>query len=198
MPFSEKDNVSHPLNIYAASKRSNELMAHSYSHLYGIPTTGMRFFTVYGPWGRPDMALFLFVKAIQEGRKIQLFNKGDMTRGFTYIDDVVSSILRLLKKPACPSGSIREKIYFPNESWSPFRIFNIGNPVSVPLTTYLSAIEKSLGKKAYIEELPMQPGDAEGSVADTGSLDNWIGFKPETSIEVGIDKFVNWYKEFYG
>ncbi|MDA7677018.1 NAD-dependent epimerase [bacterium] len=197
LPFSEQQGVDHPVSLYAASKKSNELMAHSYSHLYGLSVTGLRFFTVYGPWGRPDMALFLFTKAIIEGNLINIFNNGQMSRDFTYIDDVVESILRLLHKPASPNISFDKKKPDPSTSWAPYRIFNIGNSEPVPLMNYIQAIEKALNIKAKMNFMPMQPGDVENTASDTSALEKWIKFKPNTSIDIGVTKFIEWYRNFY-
>lgn len=197
MPFSEKQSVDHPVSLYAASKKANELIAHSYSHLYGIPTTGLRFFTVYGPWGRPDMALFLFTKAILEGRPIQIFNDGKMMRDFTFIDDIIESLVRLLGKPATPDHLFDASLPNPSTSWSPYRIFNIGNSNPTPLMDYIEAIEKCLGIESIKEFLPLQLGDVPATSADTKALEEWIGFKPNTPIQEGVDKFINWYRSFY-
>ena len=196
-PFSEMDNVDHPVSIYAASKKSNELMAHTYSHLFGLPTTGLRFFTVYGPWGRPDMALFLFTKNILNGQSIEVFNNGDMVRDFTYIDDVVESVFRVIKLPA--KKNIEFDSYKPNPatSWAPYQIFNIGNSNPIQLMSYIEALEKALKIKANLKMLPMQPGEVVSTYADTDALYQYIGFKPRTSIEDGISSFVAWYREFY-
>lgn len=198
LPFSECDSTDHPISLYAASKKSNELLAHSYSHLYGIPTIGLRFFTVYGPWGRPDMALFLFTRAILNDEPINIFNHGDMVRDFTYIDDIVESIFRLLSKPAIPDPAFMSHRPKPNTSWAPYRIFNIGNSEPVPLTKYISALENALGKRARRNLLPMQAGDVQSTLSDTSLLDDWIGFKPRTSITEGINHFVSWYRDYYG
>ena len=197
LPFSENDNVDHPVSLYAASKRSNELMAHTYSHLYGLPTTGLRFFTVYGPWGRPDMALFLFTKAILEGERIKVFNGGEMTRDFTFIDDVSESLYRLLEK--CPFGdkNFDKKNPIPSTSWSPFRIFNVGNANPTNLNIYIESLEKALNKKAIKENMPMQMGDVVATASDSSLLEYWIKYKPSTTIESGIHHFVKWYKSFY-
>lgn len=197
MPFSVNDNVDHPVSLYAASKKANELMAHTYSHLYQLPTTGLRFFTVYGPWGRPDMALFLFTKAILEGNPIDVFNHGKMKRDFTYIDDIVEGVFRVMKK--IPSG---------NEDWSgdhpdpsssraPYKIYNIGNNQPVELSEFIETIEKCLGKEAKKNLLPIQPGDVPATYADVDALMKDTGFKPSTSIETGIRNFINWYIEYY-
>ena len=196
-PFKEDQSVDHPVSLYAATKKSNEIIAHSYSHLFGIPTTGIRFFTVYGPWGRPDMALFLFTKAIIQGKSIKVFNNGNMIRDFTYIDDLIESLLRILEKiPELNPDFNYEKLN-PSESWAPFRIFNIGNSHPTNLMDYISCIENSLGIKAKKEFLPMQPGDVQRTESDTNALNKWIGFKPNTSIKDGVNNFVKWYLEFY-
>ena len=197
MPFSENQSVDHPVSLYAASKKANELMAHTYSHLYGLSATGLRFFTVYGPWGRPDMALFLFTKAMLEGRPIQVFNRGQMTRDFTYIDDIIESLVRLLDKPASANRRFDTANPDPGTSWAPHRVFNIGNSSPTPLMDYIEALENALGIKAEIEFLPLQPGDVPSTAADTSALEAWIGFKPNTSVQDGVDRFVNWYREFY-
>ena len=196
-PFKESESVDHPVSLYAATKKSNELMAHSYSHLYGLPVTGLRFFTVYGPWGRPDMALFLFTKSILEGKPIKVFNNGNMVRDFTYIDDIVESIFRLLSKTASPDKDFDPNKPNPCTSWAPYRIFNIGNSSPVKLTEYISAIEEAIGIKAIQDFLPMQPGDVPVAASDTTSLEEWIGFKPNTSIKEGVANFVRWYRSFH-
>lgn len=198
LPFSEHKSVDHPVSLYAASKKANELMAHSYSHLYGLPSTGLRFFTVYGPWGRPDMALFLFTKAILEGRPIQIFNDGNMTRDFTFVDDIVESMVRLLYKPPTSDESFNTSAPDPATSWAPHRVFNIGNSSPTPLLTYIEALEHSLGITAEKLFLPMQPGDVKATAADTSALEAWVGFKPNTPIDQGVSRFVAWYKDFYG
>ena len=197
LPFKESQTVDHPVSLYAASKKANELMAHSYSHLYDLPTTGLRFFTVYGPWGRPDMALFLFTKAILNGEPIKVFNNGDMVRDFTYVDDIVESIFRLLSKKAASDANFDTNMPSPGSSWAPYRIFNIGNSSPVPLSKYIDAIEDAVGVKAIKELLPMQPGDVPATAADTSSLEEWINFKPSTSIKEGVSEFVKWYREYY-
>ena len=197
MPFSESHNVDHPVSLYAASKKANELMAHTYSHLYNLPCTGLRFFTVYGPWGRPDMALFKFTKSIIENNPIDVFNNGDMIRDFTYIDDICESITRVIYKNATPNERFNKKDPNPNSSWAPYRIFNIGNSCPTPLMEYISAIEEAIGGKAKINFLPMQMGDVKSTSADTSALEEWVKFKPNTSIKEGILKFVDWYKIFY-
>ncbi len=198
LPFSEKQSVEHPVSLYAATKKSNELMAHSYSHLYNLPATGLRFFTVYGPWGRPDMALFLFTKSIIEGNPIQVFNNGNMIRDFTYIDDIAESLIRVINKPAKKEDGFNTNSPNPSTSWCPHRIFNIGNSNPIPLMKYINAIEESLGIKAKMEMLPMQQGDVQSTSADTSLLESWIGFKPSTPIQLGVNHFIEWYKDFYG
>jgi UDP-glucuronate 4-epimerase len=196
MPFSERDNVDHPVSLYAATKKANELMAHTYSHLYGLPTTGLRFFTVYGPWGRPDMALFLFTKAILEGRPIDVFNHGRMRRDFTYVDDIVEGILRVLDRPATPDDDVRERPEQPGAS-APYRLFNIGNHQSVALLDFIACIERALGRTAEKRFLPLQDGDVPATYADIDALREWVGFAPATSIEVGIPRFVAWYRDYF-
>ena len=198
MPFSELDNVDHPVSLYAATKKANELIAHSYSHLFDIPSTGLRFFTVYGPWGRPDMALFLFTKAIIEGNPINVFNNGKMIRDFTYIDDVIESISRLINKPPTKGDFLVDKEINPSNSWAPHQIFNVGNSNPVPLMQFIEVLEECLGKKANKVFKPMQPGDVQSTSADTRLLEEMVNFKPKTSVKEGITKFVDWYKEFYG
>ncbi len=197
MPFSESQGVDHPVSLYAASKKSNELMAHSYSHLYGLPTTGLRFFTVYGPWGRPDMALFLFTKAIIERKPIQVFNNGNMIRDFTFIDDIVESIVRVISKPATNSINFDSLHPNPSISWSPYKIFNIGNSKPTQLLDYISAIEEELDITADKQFMPIQPGDVPETSSDCSALAEWIGFKPNTPIKEGVGKFIQWYKEYY-
>jgi len=197
IPFSESDGVDHPVSLYASTKRSNELVAHSYSHLYSLPSMGLRFFTVYGPWGRPDMALFLFTKAIFEGKPIKVFNKGAMIRDFTYVDDIVESLVRLMNKPITKNDHFDFKEPDPGNSWAPHSIFNIGNSNPTPLMDYIFEIENNIGIKAKKELLPMQPGDVKSTSADTSKLEQYINFKPKTSIKEGISKFIDWYKNFY-
>ena len=197
LPFSERQSVDHPISLYAATKKANELMAHTYSHLYGIPTTGLRFFTVYGPWGRPDMALFLFTKAILEDRPIDIFNHGQMIRDFTYVDDVVEGVLRCADKPAYADPSFSADQPDPASSNVPYRIFNIGNSQPTPLMDYIFALEKALGKTATKNYLPMQSGDVPITAADVSDLDAWIGFKPNTSVIAGVAKFADWYRAYY-
>jgi UDP-glucuronate 4-epimerase len=180
LPFSEHDNIDHPVSLYAATKKANELMAHTYSHLFRLPTTGLRFFTVYGPWGRPDMALFLFTRAILEGRPIDVFNHGNMVRDFTYIDDIVEGVVRVVDRPAAAD-----------------RVFNIGNSHPTPLGEYIEALEDALGMKARRNYLPMQPGDVPATSANTEELDAWVGFKPDTQVREGVRRFVEWYREYY-
>jgi UDP-glucuronate 4-epimerase len=189
LPFSEADNVDMPVSLYAATKKANELMAHTYSHLYGIPTTGLRFFTVYGPWGRPDMAPFLFADAILNDKPIKVFNHGDMLRDFTYIDDIVEGVIRVLYKPATPAPE--------SNIHAPYRLFNIGNNQPEKLLDFIGYLEDLIGKKAQKEFLPMQAGDVKATYADTTALNDWVGFKPNTSLKIGVEKFVSWYREFY-
>jgi len=196
-PFSEHDNVDHPISLYAATKKANELMAHTYSHLYQIPTTGLRFFTVYGPWGRPDMALFLFTKAILKDQPIDIFNHGKMIRDFTYVDDIVESLIRIIDKVATPNTSFDAKNPDPATSHAPYRIFNIGNNQPTPLMDYIEAIESALDKKAIKNLIDMQPGDVPLTSADTSELNQWVNFKPNTSIKEGVKRFVDWYKNYY-
>jgi len=197
MPFSVHDNVDHPLSLYAASKKSNELMAHTYSHLYGLPTTGLRFFTVYGPWGRPDMALFKFTKAILAGKSIQVFNHGKHKRDFTYIDDIVEGVMRVLDQPAKANSDWSGNKPDAASSLSPWRMFNIGNNHPVELLDYIAALEEALGKKAVREMLPLQPGDVPDTYADVTDLVENLDYRPSTSIEFGIGQFVDWYRDFY-
>ena len=197
MPFSVHDNVDHPLSLYAATKKANELMAHTYSALYQIPTTGLRFFTVYGPWGRPDMAYFKFTKSILAGEPIDVFNYGRHKRDFTYIDDIVEGIIRLLRKIPTPDPVWSGVNPDPGASFAPYRIYNIGNNQPVELLHYIKVIEKCLGKKAKMNMLPMQPGDVPETYADIDDLADDVGFRPETTIEEGIAGFVEWYKEYY-
>ena len=187
LPFSESDSVDNPVSLYAATKKANELMAHTYSHLYGLPTTGLRFFTVYGPWGRPDMSPFLFADAIINNRPIKVFNHGDMMRDFTYIDDIVEGVILLLDKAATPS----------NNSGAPYRVFNIGNNQPKQLMDFIGLLESAIGKTAQKEFLPMQAGDVKATYADTSALEAWVGFKPYIPLKEGVEKFVNWYCQFY-
>jgi UDP-glucuronate 4-epimerase len=197
LPFSVDQNTDHPLSLYAASKKSNELMAHSYSNLFNLSTTGLRFFTVYGPWGRPDMALFKFTKAILAGEKVPVFNHGLHRRDFTYIDDIVESVIRVLDKPATPNPSWGEVKPDPSSSKAPWRIYNIGNSSPVQLMDYIFALEEALGKKANIEFLPQQPGDISDTYADVEDFAREFDFKPSTSIRQGVKNFVEWYQAFY-
>lgn len=197
MPFSTDDAVDHPVSLYAATKKSNELMAHTYSHLYGIPTTGLRFFTVYGPMGRPDMAYFKFTNKVMNGEKIQIYNHGDMKRDFTYIDDIVDGIVRLLDKPPKPNPEYDKANPTPKASDAPYRVYNIGNNTPVQLLDFVETLEKHLGVEAEKEFLPMQPGDVKVTYADVDDLTETTGFKPTTSIDDGLGKFVAWYKEYY-
>lgn len=197
MPFSEHDGVDHPVSMYAATKKANELMAHTYSHLYGLPTTGLRFFTVYGPWGRPDMALFLFTKAILEGRPIDVFNRGQMQRDFTYIDDIVEAVVRVLDRPASADPGYRPEQPDPATSNVPYRVFNIGNHQPVPLLEFIAYIEAALGKAVDKRLLPMQDGDVPATYADTRALAAWAGCVPATPIAVGVARFVDWYRGYY-
>ncbi len=198
LPFSEHDNVDHPVSLYAATKKANELMAHSYAHLYKLPCTGLRFFTVYGPWGRPDMALFKFTKGILEGVPIPVFNRGKMIRDFTYIDDIVEGVIRAIDHIARPNSAWSGDEPDPATSYAPYRIYNIGNHQPVELMRYIEVLEKCLGKKAQLEMLPMQDGDVPATSADVVSLENDVGFRPRTSIEHGIARFVEWYKSYHG
>lgn len=198
MPFSEHDSVDHPVSLYAATKKANELMAHTYSHLYGLPTTGLRFFTVYGPWGRPDMALFLFTKAILEGRAIDVFNHGRMKRDFTYIDDIVEGVLRTLDRVAEADPAFDSDQPDPGRSKAPYRVFNIGNNDPVELMGFIEAIESALGRKAEKNFLPLQDGDVPATYANTDELNAWTGFAPATSVADGVSRFVAWYRAYYG
>jgi UDP-glucuronate 4-epimerase len=197
MPFSVHHNVDHPVSLYAATKKANELMAHSYSHLYRLPTTGLRFFTVYGPWGRPDMALFLFTRAILAGEPIDVFNNGQMQRDFTYIDDIVEGVLRTVDRPAEPNPDWTGAAPDPATSSAPWRVYNIGNHSPVPLLELIETLERALGKTALKKFLPMQPGDVPATYADVADLTRDVGFSPSTPLAVGIERFVQWYREFY-
>jgi len=197
MPFSVHRNVDHPVSLYAASKKANELMAHTYSHLFGIPTTGLRFFTVYGPWGRPDMALFIFTKAILEGKPIEVYNHGKMERDFTFVDDIVGGISRMIGKAPVSNPGWDPENPDPASSSAPYRLYNIGNSRPVKLMDFISAIEKRTGKKAIMEMLPIQPGDVPKTWADTSELMEDYGYAPYTSIQDGIDRFIDWYSEYY-
>jgi UDP-glucuronate 4-epimerase len=197
MPFSERQGVDHPLSLYAATKKANEAMAHSYSHLYGLPTTGLRFFTVYGPWGRPDMAAFLFTRAILAGEPIDVFNHGDMQRDFTYIDDIVQGVVRTSDRPAQPNPAWDPHHPDPGSSSAPWCIYNIGNHTPVPLMRLVELLEANLGVRAQLNMLPMQAGDVPATFADVSSLTQAVGFTPSTPIEVGIERFVAWYRRYY-
>ena len=197
MPFSVRDNVDHPLSLYAATKKANELMAHTYAHLYGIPCTGLRFFTVYGPWGRPDMALFLFTKAILAGKPIDVYNHGRMKRDFTYIDDIVEGVVRALDRPAAPDLAWSGDAPNPATSSAPYRLYNIGNHQPVELLRMIEVLERALGKTAQKRFLPLQPGDVLETYADVQDLIEDVGFKPDTPLEEGIKKFVDWYRSYY-
>ena len=196
IPFSEHGVADHPVSFYAATKKANEAIAHSYAHLYRMPCTGLRFFTVYGPWGRPDMALFKFTKAILAGQPIEVYNNGDMVRDFTYVDDIVEGIVRVLAQPATANPAWDDRKPDPATSSAPYRIFNIGNSQPVNLMRYIEVLEKCLGKKAVIDFKPMQPGDVPETYADTSELRRAVDYKPETTIEVGIKRFAEWYREY--
>ena len=194
LPFSEKDNVDHPISLYAASKKANELMAHAYAHLYDLPATGLRFFTVYGPWGRPDMALFKFTKGILEGQPIPVYNRGQMVRDFTYVGDIVEGVIRVLDQPPGKGEGVNE----PDRSASaPWRIYNIGNSSRVQLMDYIQALEKALGRKATLELLPMQDGDVPATQADVSALESDFGYRPQVAVEEGVKRFVEWYRSYY-
>ena len=197
MPFAESDAVDHPISYYAATKKANELMAHTYAHLYNIPTTGLRFFTVYGPWGRPDMALFKFTKAILAGETIDVYGNGQLVRDFTYIDDIVEGILRVLAKPATADASYNALQPNPGTSTAPYRIFNIGNNQPTVLMDYIAALESALGTTANKRMLPIQPGDMHSTSADTRALQAWVDFAPSTTVKDGVQRFVDWYRKFY-
>jgi UDP-glucuronate 4-epimerase len=197
LPFSEHDNVDHPVSLYAATKKANELMAHTYAHLYGLPCTGLRFFTVYGPWGRPDMALFLFTRGILDGKPIQVLNQGKMTRDFTYVDDIVEGVVRVADNTAKPNPNWNGDNPDCASSRAPYRVYNIGNNQPVELMRYINVLEDCLGKKAVMNLMPMQPGDVPATYADTTALSNDVGFKPDTPVEVGIARFVEWYRAYY-
>jgi UDP-glucuronate 4-epimerase len=196
-PFAEHDNVDHPVSLYAATKKSNELMAHTYSHLYGLPTTGLRFFTVYGPWGRPDMAYFSFTRAILAGKPIEVFNHGRMQRDFTYIDDIVEGVLRVLDRPAAPDAAFDPLRPDPATSHAPYRVYNIGNHQPVELMAFIGILERLLGRTAVKNFLPMQDGDVPATYADTDALRAATGFAPATTLEVGLSRFVRWYLDYY-
>jgi UDP-glucuronate 4-epimerase len=196
LPFSEHDSVDHPVSLYAATKKANELMAHTYSHLFQIPTTGLRFFTVYGPWGRPDMSPMLFASAIQAGQPIDVFNHGHMVRDFTYIDDIVEGVVRVLDKPATPDAAFNPARPDPATSQAPYRLFNIGNSQPTPLLDYIRTLAAALERKPNMNFLPMQPGDVQATAADTSALQAWVGFAPQTPLPVGVQRFVNWYQNY--
>jgi len=198
MPFAEGQPVNHPVSLYAATKKANELMAHTYSHLYGLPATGLRFFTVYGPWGRPDMAPMLFAKAILAGEPIKVFNNGQMRRDFTYIDDIVTGVIACLDKPATADPAFDAANPDPATSWAPHRAFNIGNAQPTELLHFIKVLEQALGRQAVQDFQPMQPGDVVATAADTSLLEAWVGFKPSTPIELGVERFASWYRQFYG
>jgi UDP-glucuronate 4-epimerase len=197
MPFSVQDNVDHPLSLYASSKKSNELMAHAYSHLFGLPTTGLRFFTVYGPWGRPDMALFKFTKAILAGEPTDVFNYGKHRRDFTYIDDIVEGVIRVLDQPALPNPNWYSDKPDPGSSRAPWRVYNIGNNQPVELMDYIAALEKGLSRKAEVNLLPLQPGDVPDTYANVDNLVEQFGYKPSTSVEDGVARFIEWYRQYF-
>ena len=198
MPFSEHHSVDHPVSLYAATKKANELMAHTYSHLFELPTTGLRFFTVYGPWGRPDMALFKFAAAMLRGEAIDVYNNGEMVRDFTYIDDIVEGVIRVLDKTATPDPDFDPKAPDPHSSRAPFRVFNIGNGTPVPLMDYISALESALGITAKKNMMPMQPGDVPMTSADTRELAEWVGFAPDTDVGEGVRRFAEWFLAYHG
>ena len=197
MPFSEHHNIDHPVSLYAATKKANELMAHTYSHLFRLPTTGLRFFTVYGPWGRPDMALFLFTKAILAGEPIKVFNHGKMVRDFTYIDDIANGVVRVLDRPATVDAGFDAAAPDPARSNAPYRVFNIGNNDPVPLMAFIEAIEGALGKTAQKEYLPLQDGDVPATSADVSELESWTDFRPATPVTDGVGRFVQWYRSYF-
>jgi UDP-glucuronate 4-epimerase len=198
LPFSEHHNIDHPVSLYAATKKANELMAHTYSHLFGLPTTGLRFFTVYGPWGRPDMAPMLFARAILAGEPIRVFNHGAMERDFTYIDDIVAGVIRCLDKPATANPNFDPLAPDPATAAAPHRLFNIGNSQPVPLLRFIEVLEQELGRAAIRDLQPLQPGDVPSTAADTRALEAWVGFRPTTPIEDGIARFAAWYRAHYG
>lgn len=197
LPFSERDNVDHPVSLYAATKKANELMAHTYAHLYGLPCTGLRFFTVYGPWGRPDMALFKFTRLMLEDKPIPVFNQGKMIRDFTYIDDIIEGVVRVIDRPAAPDPPWTGARPDPATSYAPWRIYNIGNNRPVALMRYIEVLEQCLGRKAKLELLPMQPGDVPATYADVADLAHDTGFRPATQVEEGVARFVEWYLDYY-
>jgi UDP-glucuronate 4-epimerase len=197
LPFREVDPVDHPVSLYAATKRANELMAHTYGHLFGLPTTGLRFFTVYGPWGRPDMSPMLFTRAILEGRTIDVFNHGQSRRDFTYVDDIVEGVVRVMDRIPVRDVTFDRAAPRPDRSWAPFRVFNIGNHDAIPVLRFISVLEQALGRKASTRMLPMQPGDVEATYADADALSEAVGFAPRTPIEEGVARFVAWYRRYY-
>ena len=197
LPFSTAHNTNHPISLYAATKKSNELMAHTYSHLFDLPVTGLRFFTAYGPWGRPDMALFIFTKNIIEDKPIQLYNNGNMVRDFTYVEDIVEGITRVLIHPPAPNAEWKMSTGDTSSSSAAYKVYNIGNNSPLPLLDYVAAIEKAIGKKAIIELMPMQPGDVPAACSDVTDLMRDTGYKPDTTVEEGVRRFVEWYKEYY-
>ena len=197
MPFSEQHAVNHPVSLYAATKKANELMAHTYSHLYGLPATGLRFFTVYGPWGRPDMAPMLFARAILAGEPIKVFNQGQMQRDFTYIDDIAEGVIRCLDKPATADPHFDPLHPDPATAAVPHRLFNIGNSQPIPLLRFIEVLEQALGREAIRDLQPMQPGDVPATAADTSALEAWVGFRPTTPIETGVERFAAWYRDYF-
>ena len=197
LPYAENDSVDHPVSLYAATKKANELMAHSYAHLYALPCTGLRFFNVYGPWGRPDMAFFKFTRGILAGEPIPVFNRGDMVRDFTYVDDIVEGIVRVLDQPALPDPHWNPEAPTASTSRAPYRLYNIGNHQPVQLMRYIEVLEECIGKKAVLNLLPMQPGDMPATLADVSMLAHAVGFSPSTTVEVGVARFVKWYREYY-
>ena len=197
LPFAEDDNIDHPVSLYAATKKANELIAHSYAHLYRLPCTGLRFFTVYGPWGRPDMALFNFTRGILAGEAIPVFNRGEMVRDFTYVDDIVEGVVRVIDRPAQPDPAWTPVAPTPSSSNAPYRIYNIGNNRPVKLMRYIEVLEQCLGRKAKLDLLPLQAGDVPETIADVSRLEAAVGFKPATPVEAGIGRFVEWYRSYY-
>ena len=198
LPFSEAQPVNHPVSLYAATKKANELMAHTYSHLYGLPATGLRFFTVYGPWGRPDMAPMLFARAILAGEPIRVFNQGRMRRDFTFIDDGVEGVIRCLDKPATANPAFDAQAPDPSTSWAPHRLFNIGNAQPEELLVFIAELERALERPAILQLEPMQPGDVEATAADTSALEAWVGFRPATPLRQGVERFAAWYRQYAG
>jgi UDP-glucuronate 4-epimerase len=197
LPFSEDDSVDHPISLYGATKKANELMAHTYAHLYGLPCTGLRFFTVYGPWGRPDMALFKFTRGILAGERLPVYNRGEMVRDFTYVDDIVEGVARVMRQPAKPDPAFDASKPIASTSRAPYRVYNIGNSSPVNLMRYIEVLEAKLGKKADLDLLPMQAGDVRATVADVSKLEKAVGFRPSTPVEVGVGRFVDWYRSYY-